>query len=124
MDNASGFEYIVIFSEEAGRSQSFFLATQLWLGIRKGNPYLAYFMRSKMIFNQINGNTQKTYIFHLIVMRCFAAPPDAGSFNINANKVFITEFLRQAYSIFPSSTTQLQHNRMIIPEKFLVPIAF
>src|SRR3546814_13486031 len=107
--------------QETGRGQAFPGAAELKLGIRKGDPNLAYFSGSKIVFQSLDLDPQKSEIFHLFLKRGLRTTPQSRSLDIDADEVLFRHFPAQVYSIFTAATAQFQNKRIIIREIIAIP---
>src|SRR3546814_2471940 len=98
MDHPTGAKNTVIMIQETGRGQAFPGAAELKLGIRKGDPNLAYFSGSKIVFQSLDLDPQKSEIFHLFLKRGFRTTPQSRSLDIDADEVLFRHFPALVYS--------------------------
>src|SRR3546814_19632620 len=86
MDHPTGAKNTVIMIQETGRGQAFPGAAELKLGIRKGDPNLAYFSGSKIVFQSLDLDPQKSEIFHMFLKRGLRTTPQSRSLDISSEE--------------------------------------
>src|SRR3546814_17246653 len=98
MDHPTGAKNTVIMIQETGRGQAFPGAAELKLGIRKGDPNLAYFSGSKIVFQSLDLDPQNSESFHLFLKRGLRTTPQSRSLDIYSDEVLFGPFQTQVYS--------------------------
>src|SRR3546814_14280686 len=113
MDLPSGAKNTVIIIQETGRGQAFPGAAELNLGIRKGDPNLAYFSGSKIVFQSLDLDPQKSEIFHLFLKRGLRTTPQSRTPDIAPDEVLFWHLPATVSSIFTSATAQRSDKRRV-----------
>ena len=94
------------------------------MGIGESDPNLANLTRAKEMLNLVDAGTDEGYILKTFVTSLSEATPHTGSFDVDTDVIDFGMYPGQAYGIFTFTTTQLQHDGMVVMKKVGTPMAF
>lgn len=87
--------------------------------IGKSDPYFGYFTWCEIVGNFVYMGAYESHIAQSLIQGCFSTPPDAVTFDINADEIPAGVTPTQSYGIFSFTAGEFESEREIIPEKIL-----
>ena len=121
VDEALAGEDFAVQLHEAGRGEP--LVYLLHLRVGEGNPNLRHLARGEELRDQLDAGAEESDVRHPALQRLLGTTPHPRPLDIHADEVLPGEEAAEADGIFPLATAQLEHNRVVILEKQLVPPA-
>ena len=121
MDSAAVFQELAVAFHEVGGRKAFGGFLHLRVGERE--PYLAHFARSEEAVYDFDVGTQEGDIFHARLQGLGSSRPHACPFDIYADEILVGKHASQSHRVLSTAAAQLQHNRIIVLEKLLMPVA-
>ena len=119
-ESAIAKELPVSFKEEgAGEA----LRDLFHLRVGEGEPYLANLVGTKETLDELDVCAEESYVLHARLQGFLCSCPHSSSFDVNANEVLVWHLLPKSDCIFASTTTQFEHNRVLIVEEVFVPMS-
>ena len=121
MDSAAVFQELAVAFHEVGGRKAFGGFLHLRVGERE--PYLAHFAWSEEAVYDFDVGTQEGNILHARLQGLGSSRPHARPFDIHANEILVGKHASQSHRVLSTAAAQLQHNRIIVLEKLLMPVA-
>src|SRR5690606_34528383 len=123
MHGSAGFEDFLVKIQEIHVGKAVFGALVFDLRIGKRDPDFINFARLKKVVDEFDLCAQKSGVANVFLNRSFGSAPHAGTFNVDADKVFFMEESGEGKRVFAFATTQFEHYRIVVLEKFPCPIS-
>jgi len=124
MNKAVCNEHLCVVFQEYGRGQTLLGTAGFELRIGECNPNFRNFALGKKRVDKLNSSTNKTDIREVFLCSGLGTTPHTSTLDIYSDKVFIGVATAQRYGIFATTTTEFEHNRIIILEEILMPATF
>src|SRR5690606_14250122 len=117
MHGSGGFEDFLVKIQEIHVGKAEFGALVFDLRIGKRDPDFINFARLKKVVDEFELCAQQSGVANVFLSRSFASAPHAGTFNVDAGKVFLSEESGAGKRAFAFAATQLDHYRIVVLEK-------
>ena len=114
-------ETAIAFHEIGGR-QTF--RSLLHLRVGEGQPDFTDFVRSKEAVDDFDIRTQESHVLQTFLQGFRRSGPHACPLDVHPDEILVRILACQSDGVFATSASQLQHDRMVVPEKVRLPSAF
>ena len=121
MNDTARLEEVSVTVHEKRSGKTLLLTSDL--RIRECNPYFRNLARSKNRLDELDTRTDECHILEGMLFRILGTLPQTRSFDIHTNVVELRVTLGKVNGIVTFSTTELDHNRIVIAKEVAAPIS-
>ena len=98
-----------------------FAFTWMWVG--ESDPNLRDFILGEEMLDLVDTGAKERHVFQAFLVALLQAAPDAGALDVDTYIINVAMRPSQTNGVFSLATTQLKHNRVVVVEEVLVPLA-